>query len=360
MKRTGQDLFDFYDSFLSALFFMKGKCLSEEVRRAERIIQEDIGRAVALFNHRHTCFLESIARKRRAGQAVPLKALPKYRRMSQAPDNENFAGAATSQPSTFRLKSPHTYAELRSFRLQNLKNLLLVIAMDLRDELNRLRRSSNYDSPIISVQQFKYDNLMLTMSIFWTITMHSRYSPPKRSMGCPVKQVMDFLRNVFIDDESKFYKAQVQNIPHHSEQKDLFKKRLRAVALFSQRHTCFFGIHLTGTQPVTGQIKGARFQNVPSEMVILYNPCCVRLHISAFEDLDSKVGLDQRSCVTRICWFPLGCDSLDLVRCLELKIHLQKAFVNLCFSILSVPRQRMAVHSKENDFLQFPGPDDFT
>ncbi|CAJ0600356.1 unnamed protein product [Cylicocyclus nassatus] len=23
------------------------------------------------------------------------------------------------------------------------------------------------------------------------------------------------------------------------------------------------------------------------------NPCCVRLHISAFEDLDSKVGLDQ-------------------------------------------------------------------
>ncbi|CAJ0600354.1 unnamed protein product [Cylicocyclus nassatus] len=39
----------------------------------------------------------------------------------------------------------------------------------------------------------------------------------------------------------------------------------RAVALCNHRHTCFFEVHLTGTQPVTGQIKGAQFQNVPSE-----------------------------------------------------------------------------------------------
>ncbi|CAJ0600349.1 unnamed protein product [Cylicocyclus nassatus] len=47
------------------------------------------------------------------------RILNRYEVISIAPGNENIAGAATWQPSTSRLKSPPTYAELRPFRPQN-------------------------------------------------------------------------------------------------------------------------------------------------------------------------------------------------------------------------------------------------
>ncbi|CAJ0600353.1 unnamed protein product [Cylicocyclus nassatus] len=68
--------------------------------------------------------------------------------MSQDPGNENIADAATSQPSTSRLKSPHTYAELRPFRLQN-----LVITPNNREQPRVGERLTNTCDPIEAIKE---------------------------------------------------------------------------------------------------------------------------------------------------------------------------------------------------------------
>ncbi|CAJ0600332.1 unnamed protein product [Cylicocyclus nassatus] len=175
--------------------------------------------------------------------------------MSQDPGNENIAGAATCQPSTSRLKSPPTYAELRPFRPQNQDyanretsgfpglsnpyagevsgiltpetsmsshytttpevmtpsnreqprtNLILTIILECKEEISHLRRSQDISSPITDVQEFKYENLagnhiLSYQKPFKEVNLNEalcHYTAPKRSAGCAVKQVTDFLRNI--------------------------------------------------------------------------------------------------------------------------------------------------------------------
>ncbi|CAJ0600334.1 unnamed protein product [Cylicocyclus nassatus] len=225
--------------------------------------------------------------------------------MSQNPGNENIAGAATSQPSTSRLKSPPTYAELRPLRPQNQDyanretsgfpvlsnpyagevsgiltpetsmsshytttpevmtpnireqprvgerltntrdpieaikeslgkpegtsdfasvlyaffskesstlsrvsvetNLILTIILECKEEISHLRRSQDISSPFTDVQEFKYENLagnhiLSYQKPFKKVNLNEalcHYTAPKRSAGCAVKQVTDFLRNIF-------------------------------------------------------------------------------------------------------------------------------------------------------------------
>ncbi|CAJ0600352.1 unnamed protein product [Cylicocyclus nassatus] len=81
---------------------------------------------------------------------------------------------------------------------------MLTIILECKEEISDLRRSQDISSPIIDVQEFRYENLtgnhiLSYQKPFKEVNLNEalcHYTAPKRSPGCAVKQVTDFLRNI--------------------------------------------------------------------------------------------------------------------------------------------------------------------